>query len=97
MKLTVKEVEKIANLARLGLNDREKEKFADQLSLILDYVDQLKEVDTTNVKPIAQITGLENVMRNDKIEALKPEMTKNLISQAPEAQDNLIKTSAVFE
>ncbi len=97
MKLTVKEVEKIANLARLGLNDQEKEKFADQLSLILDYVDQLKEVDTTNVKPIAQITGLENVMRNDKIEALKPEMTKNLISQAPEAQDNLIKTSAVFE
>ncbi|MBN1778993.1 MAG: Asp-tRNA(Asn)/Glu-tRNA(Gln) amidotransferase subunit GatC [Candidatus Buchananbacteria bacterium] len=97
MKLTIQEVEKIANLARLGLTDAEKEKFANQLSSILDYFEQLKEVDTTNVEPVAQITGLESVMREDEIKNCEPEVMKELIDQAPESQDNLVKTRAVFE
>ncbi|MFA6215924.1 MAG: Asp-tRNA(Asn)/Glu-tRNA(Gln) amidotransferase subunit GatC [Patescibacteria group bacterium] len=97
MTLTKKEVEHIAILARLGLTEAEKDKFANQLSSILDYVEQLKEVDTEGVVPTAQVTGLENIMRPDVIESCRPETMKKLIELAPESEDNLIKTKSVFE
>lgn len=97
MKLSVKEVEHIAELARLGLNKEEKEKFAKQLSSILDYVDQLKEVDTKGVEPTAQVTGLQSVMRTDEIKGCDKETRTGILGQAPETEDDLVKTRAVFE
>lgn len=57
----------MAALARLGLTETEIVKFQTQLSGILDYVEQLNEVNTDNVMPTAQVTGLTNVMREDKV------------------------------
>ncbi len=96
MALSKKEVEHIALLARLGLTEAEKEKFAKQLSSILDYVEQLKEVETEGIEPTAQVTGLENVMRPDVIEKCPKEIMKKLIELAPESEDNLVKTKSVF-
>lgn len=96
MSLTKEEVEKIALLARLGLTEAEKEKFAKQLSSILDYVNQLKEVDTTGIAPTAQVTGLENVMREDEVNEVENETKEKLIKQAPVVEDNLIKAKSVF-
>lgn len=56
----------MAKLARLGLTSEEIAKFQTQLSSILDYVGQLNEVDTDGVEPTAQVTGLVNVMREDR-------------------------------
>lgn len=67
MKLTKEQVEHIARLARLGLTPEEIEKYQTELSSILDYVEKLNEVDTENVEPTAQVTGLKNVMREDKV------------------------------
>lgn len=97
MSITKQDVEHIAHLARLGLSEEEKEKFAKQLSSILDYVEQLKEVDTEGVEPTAQVTGLENVYREDEIEASTDETRDKLLKQAPSTKDDLIKTKAVFE
>jgi aspartyl-tRNA(Asn)/glutamyl-tRNA(Gln) amidotransferase subunit C len=94
MKLTQQEVEKIAKLARLELTEAEKEKFTDQLSAVLDYVDKLKEVDTENVEMTAQVTGLENVYREDKVDQI--DYQSDLIKQSAESEDNLIKTKSVF-
>lgn len=96
MSITKDEVEHIAHLARLGLTEEEKEKFAQQLSSILDYVEQLKEVDTEGVEPTAQVTGLENIFRSDEIED-SDEIRDKLLKQAPAIEDDLIKTKAVFE
>ena len=63
MKINVKHVAKLVNLP---LSDEEEKKFESQLSEILTYVEQLKSVDTKNTEIISQITGLENVTRNDK-------------------------------
>lgn len=63
MKIDVKHVAKLANLP---LTEEETEKFGDQLSSILDYVEQLKKVDTTGVEETSQVTGLENILRTDK-------------------------------
>jgi aspartyl-tRNA(Asn)/glutamyl-tRNA(Gln) amidotransferase subunit C len=63
--ITPEQVKHIAKLARLGLQDQDVEKFSGQLSSIMDYVEKLKEVDVKNVEPTSQVTGLENVMRED--------------------------------
>lgn len=67
MELTEAQVKHIAHLARLKLSDEEVKKFTTQLISILDWVSMLDEVDTTNVVPTSQITGLKNVLREDKI------------------------------
>jgi aspartyl-tRNA(Asn)/glutamyl-tRNA(Gln) amidotransferase subunit C len=65
--LTEQEVQHIAKLAKLKLSDAEVTKFSTQLSGILSYVDQLKEVDTSSVEPTAQVTGLTNASQTDDI------------------------------
>ena len=66
-KLTTDEVRHIAKLCRLNLRDDEVEKFATELSSILDYIDMLQEVDTANIEPTAQVTGLTNAFREDTV------------------------------
>ncbi|HPN96247.1 MAG TPA: Asp-tRNA(Asn)/Glu-tRNA(Gln) amidotransferase subunit GatC [Candidatus Moranbacteria bacterium] len=60
------EVKHIAELARIGLDEKEIEKFSTDLSSILDFVEQLKEVDIDKAEAMAHITGLENITREDK-------------------------------
>lgn len=63
MKINVKHVAKLANLP---LSENEEKKFDKQLSEILTYVEQLNSVNTKDVEITSQITGLENVTRDDK-------------------------------
>ncbi len=67
MKLTKDQVQKIANLAKLKLSDEEVEKYTDQLTNILTWVEVLKEVDTSGVKETNQVTGLTNIVRPDLV------------------------------
>lgn len=60
-------VRHIAKLARLTLTEGEVQKFTKELGAILSYVEQLQTVDTTDVLPTAQVTGLENAFREDCI------------------------------
>ena len=66
-KLTKDQVRHIAKLARLNLSNEEVEKFTTELTQILDYVEVLQEVDTNDVEPTAQVTGLTNSFRDDEI------------------------------
>lgn len=63
--ITPEQVKHIAKLARLGLLEADVEKFAKQLSSIMEYVEKLNEVEVKDVAPTSQVTGLENVMRED--------------------------------
>ncbi len=56
----------VAKLANLKLNESQIKTFEKQLQSILDYIDKLKKADTTKIEETSQITGLENVTRNDK-------------------------------
>ena len=56
----------IAGLARIGLGEKDIDKFSKDLSAVLDWVKELQEVDVSGVEPTAHITGTENVMREDK-------------------------------
>ncbi len=94
MSLTKQEVEHIAKLARLSLTEEEKEKYSRQLSDILAYVEQLQKVDTAQVEPTSQVTGLLNVMREDEI--VDSEIEKELIDCAPEKIDGFVKIPKIF-
>jgi len=94
MSIEKKEIEKLASLARIELTSKEKEKFGKQLSSILDYVDQIQEVDTSSVKEIAHHSVLKNVFRQDKVKG-DGNIEKNL-SQFPDRFGNLNKVKPVL-
>jgi aspartyl-tRNA(Asn)/glutamyl-tRNA(Gln) amidotransferase subunit C len=89
-KLTREEVLKLARLARLQLSEDEIKSFQTDISAILDFVEQLKDVDLGSLEPTYQVSGLSNVMREDKIIDYQ-QSTENLMQNAPASQDNQIK------
>lgn len=91
--ITVKDVEHVAKLARLELTEEEKEKFTGQLGDVLKYVEQMNEVDTSNVEPMAHAIDFVNVTREDTV---KYEQTKEeLMANAPEAEDGFFKVPKI--
>jgi len=95
MKLTQEEVQHIALLARLGLNEEEIEKFRRQLSAILENFDILEQADTTNLAPTAQSVALQNVLRPDKAKASYP--VEDILANAPQQENNCFKVQSVLE
>lgn len=88
------EVRHIAGLARIGVNEKEVEKFSRDLSSILDFVEQLKEVDVSGAEPTAHITGLENKLREDKI--LDFENKQGISKLFPESKNGYDKVKSVL-
>ncbi len=66
MGITKKELEHIAVLSRLELNEEEKELFSHQLGDILEYIEKLNELNTEHVEPMAYAATFKNVFREDK-------------------------------
>ncbi len=95
MEFTKKDVVKLAQLARIGLNEAEKEKFAGQISSILEYVKQIEEVDTSRVTASGFHGQLVNILRPDSVKSY-PGAAK-IIAQFPEKFGNLNKVKKVFE
>lgn len=102
-KLTIKQVEDIARLARIELTQKEKELYSEQLSDILKFVEKLEAVDTNGVAETSQVTGLENVFREDiadeqtQINADKRINREKLLSNAPAQKDGYIKVKQILE
>ncbi len=65
--ITPDDVKKLAELARLNLTDEEVARYTTELGSVLGYVEQLAEVDVTGVEPTSQVTGLQNVLREDVV------------------------------
>ena len=97
MLLSKQKIQHIAKLARLDLTAAELEKYGGQLSGVLDYIDQLKEVDVSGVEPTAQVTGLANVLREDKVEDWEKEEIELALKDAPEKEGRFIKVKRVIE
>lgn len=95
MSLTVEEVKKIATLARLKLSPEEEERYAKTISAVLDYMTILNEVDTNGVEPTSQVTGLEDVFRED--ESRDSGLQSKLLNQMPEVKENELVVPEVFE
>jgi aspartyl-tRNA(Asn)/glutamyl-tRNA(Gln) amidotransferase subunit C len=94
-KLTRDDVLKLAQLARLDLNEAEIEQFRAEMSDILQFVEQLQSVDVNGLEPTHQVTGLTNVTRDDEIKdyGYKPE---DLLKNVPHVKDHQIKVNRML-
>lgn len=94
--LSREEILNIATLARIGLEDKEIEKYQHELSDILDYFKKLEELDVSNVEPIGHITGMQDVFRNDREEDFGGLGKDAILKNAPEVKDRFIKVKSVL-
>jgi aspartyl-tRNA(Asn)/glutamyl-tRNA(Gln) amidotransferase subunit C len=88
-------VEHVARLARLGLTDQEMTRMQEQLSRILEAIEQLRDVDTSRIGPTAQVIALENVMRDDQP---RPPMDREaVLANAPRREGPMLRVAEVLE
>jgi aspartyl-tRNA(Asn)/glutamyl-tRNA(Gln) amidotransferase subunit C len=94
-KISKEDVEHIARLARLEVTEDEKGAFARQLSAIVSYMDQLRSLDTSAVKPTATVLPAVNVFRDDEVEeSLLPEKA---LGNAPDQADGFFRVPRIIE
>lgn len=97
--LTEKDIQHIAQLARIRLTKNEMERFKKELSSVLDYINKLNELDTEKVEPLYQTTGLVNSVRKDEHRgdfSMDENLNQKLIGQAPHRQDRFVKVKSVL-
>jgi aspartyl-tRNA(Asn)/glutamyl-tRNA(Gln) amidotransferase subunit C len=93
--LSLEEVEHIAELAKLALTDEEKQRYREQLSAILDYVQSLNKIDTSDIPPTASVLPVDTVLRAD---AHRPEPPRDdLLENAAEREDGMFRVDAILE
>jgi aspartyl-tRNA(Asn)/glutamyl-tRNA(Gln) amidotransferase subunit C len=95
-KLTKANVLHVAKLAKLNLSDAEVKKFLPQLSSIVDHIGNLSEVDTKNIEPTSQTTGLTDVFRDDEIKESSLDQDKAL-SGTDKIYNGYFKVPAILE
>ena len=89
-KIDKKTVEYIAKLANIPVSEKEKEELADGFNKTLKVVDELFNVDVKNVEPTHQVTGLENVLREDEVKK------ENILTQQESLQNTKRKHNGYF-
>ena len=94
MKLTIEEVEHIAALARLELTDAEKQRYAEQLSDILDYAARLDELATDQIPPTASVLAMQLRLRDDKARPGLP--TEDVLKNAADTRDDQFQVPPVL-
>ncbi|NOY65495.1 MAG: Asp-tRNA(Asn)/Glu-tRNA(Gln) amidotransferase subunit GatC [Nitrospirae bacterium] len=95
MRISSKEVEHIAMLARLKLTEEEKELFSEQLSKILDYIEKLNELDTVDVEPTSHVIPLRNVFRKD--EPAQSLSVDDALKNAPDRAGSFYRVPKIIE
>jgi len=95
VKLTLAEVEHIAELARLSLSDDEKALYQEQLSAILEYAERLQALDTSAIPPTATVLPLRSVMRADEP---RDSMSRDdVLANAPQVEAESFRVHAVMD
>ena len=95
MEISKEQAEHVARLARLEVSEDEKAMFARQLSSILTYIDQLKEVDTTGVEPTVTVLPTDNVFREDDMRPSLPQ--EKALANAPDQADGFFRVPKILE
>lgn len=96
-KLTNDDVLHVAKLAKLDLTKSEVDKFASQLSNVIDYFGELSKAETEGVEATSQTTGLENVYREDIAQNSKSLSQDEAISGTDNTHNGYFKVKAILE
>ena len=105
IEFTKKDLEEVAKLSRLHLDENEKEKFLEEMKEVLNYVGQVAEMTTGNVENSGgenygkqfENSVNKNTVRDDNVLNEANSYTKDLLNDAPEVEDSFIKVSQVLD
>ncbi|NEQ53851.1 MAG: Asp-tRNA(Asn)/Glu-tRNA(Gln) amidotransferase subunit GatC [Leptolyngbya sp. SIO3F4] len=92
--IDLEQVRKVALLARLELTEDEEQQFTEQLSGILDYVNQLNELNTDNIEPTTRAIELSNITRQDDLAPF--EARESILDIAPDREDDFFKVPKIL-
>lgn len=95
MKISKDDIIKVSELARLEFNEEELEKFTEQLGKILEYIEQLNELNTDNVEPTSHVLDMSTPLREDKV--VEWLSTEEVLKNAPESEDDFFVVPQVIE
>lgn len=95
--LSKDEISYVAKLAKLNLPDKLLLKFSDQLSSVIDYMSKIQKLDTENVQETSQVTGLENVMREDEVDRKRIFTQEEALLNAKRKHKGYFMVKAIFE
>ena len=88
-------IEYVGILAKLELSDEEKEKAKEDMGKMLDYIDKLNELDTSNVEPMSHVFPVNNVFREDVV--TNGDERDNILKNAPEEKDGAFVVPKTFD
>jgi aspartyl-tRNA(Asn)/glutamyl-tRNA(Gln) amidotransferase subunit C len=97
MALKKEEIEHLADLARLQIDDEEIEQYGEQMTSILEYVQTLGQLDTDDVEEFAHATSGENAFRADEVKRCENDVREKAIGEFPNREGDLLEVQAVFE
>lgn len=95
MKITRETIDHVAGLARLNLDEKERDRLTVEMADIISWVDKLSELDTTGVKPMEHVIPIRNVLRED--EARNSYDRDKILANAPSSEDGCFKVPKVVE
>jgi aspartyl-tRNA(Asn)/glutamyl-tRNA(Gln) amidotransferase subunit C len=95
--LKIDDVKHVAKLAKLDLTEEEIKKFHQELSKVVDYFSELNEIDTSDVEPTSQTTGLTDVLREDQINSVDILPQKSALSEANEEYNNFFVVPKILK
>ena len=95
MSITKETVQKVARLASMEMSDDELERLAPQLNNILSFVEQLAEVDTDNVEPLANVVDIDLKLRTDEV--TDGDCVEKVLANAPEETQGFFVVPKVVE
>lgn len=95
--LTSADVKHLAKLANLKLSEEQIKKIIPSLSIFLDYVSKIKSLDTKDIEETSQVTGRENIFREDEIDVKRMLTQKEALSNAKKTHQGFFMVDAIFE
>ena len=93
-KISDETIEYVGILAKLELSDQEKEQARRDMGRMLDYIDKLGELDTTDVEPMSHVFPVQTVFREDEV--TNGEMREQLLANAPQEKDGMFMVPRTF-
>ena len=94
--ISKEEVIHIAKLARLNLSGKEIERLQKELSMILDYIEKLKEVNVEKAEPTSHSVVIKNIIREDKAQINNAETREKLLGEIPDKKGDYLKVKSIF-
>lgn len=95
MKITRELLDKIAHLARLEFDEKDAEKMMADMTAMVNWVDKLKEVDTTGIEPLTSMSHEINALREDEVKNQLPQ--EEVLKNAPLKNENHFRVPKVLE